>query len=103
MATIRENNAPNPVRSDHTHSDPTTMLGGNEKAPMLVRVTAHRERIEQAVSDLESEKFELLSRLEHLHRQFYALEQGFNVQIADIEQTLKLYENGLNSVPMQKH
>jgi hypothetical protein len=55
------------------------------------------------VRELESEKFELVARLDHLRRQFEAVENGIHLQIADVEDTLRLYENGLNSVPLGPH
>jgi predicted RNase H-like nuclease (RuvC/YqgF family) len=65
------------------------------------RVSAHRSRLSQIVKELESEKFELTARLEQLRKQADAVDQGFNQQIEDVEATLRLYEHGLNSVPVR--
>ena len=82
-------------------TDMVTTEVTKETAPMVHRVSAHRSRLSQIVKELESERFELRSRLEQLRRQADAVDQGFSHQIADIEATLKLYENGLNSVPIR--
>lgn len=67
-------------------------------APMVQRLSTHRDRIDLAIKELESERFELISRRDHLRRQAEAVEAGFALHIEDIELTLKLYEGGLNSV-----
>ena len=59
---------------------------------------AHRDRIDLAVKELESERFELLSRRDLVRRQAEAVEQGLSMHIADIEATMRLYEAGLNSL-----
>ncbi len=69
-----------------------------ETAPMVGRLATHRDRIDLAIKELESERFELISRRDHLRRQAEAVEIGFNMHITDIEATLALYEGGLNSV-----
>jgi hypothetical protein len=69
-----------------------------QAAPMVQRLASHRDRIDLAVKELESERFDLLSRRDLLQRQFEAVEQGLNMHIQDIEATMRLYENGLNSV-----
>lgn len=69
-----------------------------QSAPMVQRLATHRDRIDLAVKELESERFELISRRDMLRRQFEAVEAGLNMHIEDIEATLKLYEGGLNSI-----
>lgn len=68
-----------------------------QSAPMVQRLATHRDRIDLAVKELESERFELISRRDMLRRQFEAVESGLNMHLEDIEATLKLYEGGLNS------
>lgn len=76
------------------------MAASRETAPMVGRLATHRDRIDLAIKELESERFELISRRDHLRRQAEAVEAGFAMHIEDIEATLKLYEGGLNSVPV---
>ncbi len=70
----------------------------NETAPMVQRLAAHRDRIDMAVKELESERFELLSRRDLVRRQAEAVEAGLTIHIEDIEATMRLYEAGLNSL-----
>jgi len=70
--------------------------------PMVQRLSSHRDRIDLAVKELESERFELISRRDHLRRQAEALEQGFAMHLEDIEATLRLYEGGLNTIAMSE-
>ena len=72
-----------------------------QTAPMVQRLAAHRHRIDLAVKELESERFDLLSRRDLLRRQFEAVEQGLNMHLEDIEATMRLCENGLNTLPVQ--
>lgn len=69
-----------------------------QTAPMVQRLAAHRDRIDLAVKELESERFELLSRRDLVRRQAEAVEQGLTMHIEDIEATMRLYESGLNSL-----
>lgn len=68
-----------------------------QAAPMVQRLATHRDRIDLAVKELESERFDLISRRDLLRRQVEAVEQGLNMHIEDIESTMRLYENGLNT------
>lgn len=70
-----------------------------QTAPMVQRLATHRDRIDMAIKELESERFELLSRRDLMRRQAEAVEQGLNMHIDDIEATMKLYESGINSLP----
>jgi predicted nucleic acid-binding Zn-ribbon protein len=87
------------VDADHQQAETAIMEAAKQTAPMVQRLATHRDRIDLAVKELESERFELLSRRDHLRRQAEAVEQGFAIHIEDIEATLKMYEGGLNSVP----
>ncbi|MBD8065887.1 hypothetical protein IC608_10405 [Devosia sp. PTR5] len=69
-----------------------------QAAPMVQRLSTHRDRFDLAIKELESERFELLSRRDHLRRQAEAVEQGFAIHLEDIENTLKMYEGGINSL-----
>ena len=69
-----------------------------QTAPMVQRLASHRDRIDLAIKELESERFELLSRRDLLRRQAEAVDNGFTMHINDIEATMKLYEGGLNSL-----
>lgn len=70
-----------------------------QAAPMVQRLATHRDRIDMAVKELESERFELISRRDLLRRQVEAVEQGLAMHLEDIEATMRLYENGLNTLP----
>lgn len=70
-----------------------------QTAPMVQRLATHRDRIDLAIKELESERFELLSRRDLMRRQAEAVEQGLNMHIQDIEATMQLYESGINSLP----
>lgn len=67
--------------------------------PMVQRLAAHRDHIDLAVKELESERFELISRRDSFRRQAEAVEHGYSMHIEDVEATLKLYEGGLNGLP----
>jgi excinuclease UvrABC nuclease subunit len=69
-------------------------------APLVQRLGTHRDRIDLAIKELESERFDLLSRRDLMRRQAEAVEQGLNLHLQDIEATLKLYESGINSVAL---
>ncbi|KKB07793.1 hypothetical protein [Devosia chinhatensis] len=70
-----------------------------QTAPMVQRLATHRDRIDLAIKELESERFELISRRDLMRRQADAVEQGLNMHIEDIEATMRLYEAGINSLP----
>lgn len=71
-----------------------------QAAPMVQRLATHRDRIDLAVKELESERFDLISRRDLLRRQVEAVEQGINMHIEDIEATMRLYEGGLHALPV---
>ena len=70
-----------------------------QQAPMVQRFASHRDRIDLAIKELESERFDLISRRDNVRRQAEAVEQGLTMHIEDIEATMRLYEQGLNSIP----
>lgn len=70
-----------------------------QTAPMVQRLASHRDRIDLIVKELESERFELISRRDLLRRQVEAVEQGISMHLEDIEATMRLYEGGLNTLP----
>lgn len=89
------------VEGDHLEAEAAIIEASKQAAPMVQRLSTHRDRIDLAIKELESERFELISRRDHLRRQAEAVEQGFSMHIEDIEATLKLYERGLNSIEVQ--
>jgi hypothetical protein len=101
MAVMRQSDEPNSTQTENSPANSEITEAGREAAPMLKRASVHRDRIGQAIRELESERSELLARLEHLRRGFDAAEQGLAHQIDDVEATLKLYEHGLNSVALR--
>jgi len=70
-----------------------------QSAPLVQRLATHRDRVDLALKELESERFELISRRDLLRRQVEAVEQGLAMHIEDIEATMRLYESGLNAQP----
>ncbi len=86
------------VEEEHQQAETAIMEAAKQTAPTVQRLSSHRERIDLAIKELESERFEMISRRDHLRRQAEALEQGFALHLNDIESTLKMYEDGLNSV-----
>lgn len=89
------------VDADHQQAEAALVEAVKQTAPMVQRLSAHRDRIDLAVKELESERFELILRRDNLRRQAEAVEQGFSMHIDDIEATMKLYEGGLNTVALQ--
>lgn len=81
------------VRSEA--AKPTT---AGAKTPMVQRRSSHRERIDLAIRELQSERLDLVSRRDQLRRQTEAFERGFARHLDDIEATLKLYQDGLTSL-----
>lgn len=69
-----------------------------QTAPMVQRLATHRDRIDLAVKELESERFDLISRRDLLRRQAEAVEAGLTMHIEDIEATMNLYATGMNSL-----
>lgn len=84
--------------ADLTAAEATFAEATKQSAPMVQRLASHRDGMAQAVKELESERFDLISRRDLLRRQFEAVEQGLTVHIDDVEATLRLYEAGLNSL-----
>jgi hypothetical protein len=98
--TTRAKTALKIVDADHQHMEEAILEASKQAAPMVQRLAIHRDRIDLAIKELESERFELISRRDLLRRQAEAVDHGFSVHIEDIEATLKLYEGGLNSIPV---
>jgi predicted RNase H-like nuclease (RuvC/YqgF family) len=89
------------VDADHQQAEAALIEAVKQTSPMVQRLSTHRDRIDLAVKELESERFELISRRDSLRRQAEAVEQGFSMHIDDIEATIKLYEGGFNTVALQ--
>jgi predicted nucleic acid-binding Zn-ribbon protein len=88
------------VDAEHAEAEAAIVDAAKQPAPMVQRLSTHRDRIDLAVKELESERFEIISRRDHLRRQAEAVEQGYAMHLADIESTLKLYESGFNSLSL---
>ena len=102
MTTSRAKTALKIVQPELEQMEAIMQDAAKQAAPMVQRLASHRDRIDLAVKELESERFDLLSRRDLLRRQFEAVEQGLNMHIEDIEATMRLYEGGLNSLPAQQ-
>ena len=98
MVMLADTQVPTARNEDHGPENAATQ-DPLEAAPMVQRIGAHRDRIYMAVLELESEKFELQARRDHVRQQFEAVERGLALHIQDIEATLALYEAGVNSLP----
>ena len=98
---MRPNTQLEVVENDPQLSEAEILEASKQTAPMVQRFATHRDRIDLAIKELESERFELISRRDHLRRQAEAVEQGFAMHIDDIEATLKLYEGGLNAIAVK--
>jgi hypothetical protein len=70
-----------------------------QTAPMVQRLAVHRDRIDLALKELESERFDLISRRDLVRRQYEAVDRALSIHIEDIEATMRLYEGGLNALP----
>ena len=89
------------VESDQEQAVEALVAAAKQSAPMVQRLATHRDRIDLAIKELESERFEIISQRDHLRRQSEAVENGFAMHLADIEATLTLYEQGLNSTELK--
>jgi hypothetical protein len=85
------------VQPDTEQMEAALAEAAKQVAPMVQRLSSHRDRIDLAIKELESERFDLISRRDLLRRQADAIEEGLNMHIQDIEATMRLYENGTNS------
>lgn len=97
--SVRSKTALKIVHPELEHMEAVMHDASKQTAPMVQRLASHRDRIDLTVKELESERFDLLTRRDLLRRQFEAVEQGLTMHIEDIESTMRLYENGLNSLP----
>lgn len=86
------------VNSEHEEATAAILEAAKQPAPMVQRLASHRDRFDLAIKELESERFEIISRRDHLRRQIEAVEAGFAMHLDDIEATLKMYEGGMNSL-----
>lgn len=94
--------ARSPLKVVGTDTDEAAFLDATASAtaPMIQRLAAHRDRIAQSVKELESERFDLISRRDLVQRQADALVSGLNMHLADIDATIALYEGGMNALPI---
>lgn len=98
---MREKTELKVVDADHEQAIAAVVDASKQVAPMVQRLATHRDRIDLAIKELESERFEIISQRDHLRRQAEAVENGFAMHLEDIEATLKLYEEGLNTVEVR--
>jgi len=100
--TVRSKTSLKIVQPELEQMETLMQDAAKQAAPMVQRLATHRDRIDLAVKELESERFDLLSRRDLLRRQYEAVEQGLVMHIDDIEKTMKMYENGLNSLAVSE-
>lgn len=98
MSSMRSKTSLKIVQPEVEQMETALQEAAKVAAPIVQRLASHRDRIDMAVKELESERFDMISRRDLLRRQFETLEQGLTMHIEDIESTLRLYENGLNAV-----
>jgi hypothetical protein len=96
--TVRSKTALKIVQPEIEEMEAVLQDAAKQSAPMVQRLASHRDKIDLAVKELESERFDLISRRDLLRRQAEAVEAGLNMHIEDIEATMRLYEGGLNSL-----
>ncbi|MDB5612750.1 MAG: hypothetical protein JWQ22_403 [Devosia sp.] len=99
--TVRQKTSLKIVQPELEQMESVLQEAAKQTAPMVQRLATHRDRIDMALKELESERFELLSRRDLFRRQAEAVEQGLTMHIEDIQATMNLYENGFQSLPSQ--
>jgi len=98
--TMRSKTALKIVQPEIEHMEAVMQDAAKQAAPMVQRLAVHRDRIDLAVKELESERFDLISRRDLMRRQAEAVDHALTIHIDDIEATMRLYEGGLNSLPV---
>ena len=96
--TVRNKTALKIVQPELEQMEAVIQEAAKQSAPMVQRLASHRDRIDMAIKELESERFEMLSRREMFRRQAEAVEAGLTMHIDDIEATMRLYEGGIQSL-----
>ena len=86
------------VDNDHEAAAAAIVEASKQAIPLVQRLASHRDRFDLAIKELESERFELLSRRDHLRRLAEAVERGLATHLEDIDATLRMYEGGINSL-----
>lgn len=99
--TVRSKTALKIVQPEIEQMEAVIQEAAKQSAPMVQRLASHRDRIDLAIKELESERFELLSRRDMFRRQAEAVEAGLTMHIDDIEATMRLYEGGIQSLSTQ--
>ncbi|KKC31644.1 hypothetical protein [Devosia psychrophila] len=97
--TVRQKTSLKIVQPELEQMETVLQEAAKQSAPMVQRLATHRDRIDMVLKELESERFELLSRRDMFRRQAEAVEQGLTMHIDDIEATMNLYEGGFQSLP----
>ena len=96
--TVRNKTALKIVQPELEQMEAVIQEAAKQSAPMVQRLSTHRDRIDLAIKELESERFEMLSRRDMFRRQAEAVEAGLTMHIDDIEATMRLYEGGIQSL-----
>lgn len=96
--TVRNKTALKIVQPELEQMEAVIQEAAKQSAPMVQRLSTHRDRIDLAIKELESERFEMLSRRDMFRRQAEAVEAGLTMHIEDIEATMRLYEGGIQSL-----
>lgn len=96
--TVRNKTSLKIVQPELEQMEAVIQDAAKQAAPMVQRLASHRDRIDMAIKELESERFELLSRRDMFRRQAEAVEAGLTMHIDDIEATMRLYEGGIQSL-----
>ena len=99
--TVRNKTSLKIVQPELEQMEAVIQEAAKQSAPMVQRLASHRDRIDMAIKELESERFELLSRRDMFRRQAEAVEAGLTMHIDDIEATMRLYEGGIQSLPTE--
>jgi len=89
------------VVQDHlTEAEASFVEAAKQTAPMVQRLATHRDRLDLALKELDSERSALVSRRDLFRRQAAAVEEGLTLHIDDIEATMNMYVAGLASLPV---
>ncbi|HEY8576954.1 MAG TPA: hypothetical protein VIL88_11510 [Devosia sp.] len=94
--TARDKSGLSEDRPAIRQADAGVAAASRQPAPIVQRLSSHRDRVNLAIKGLRAEHKDLISKRDELRRHTEALERGFAHHLEDIEATLSLYESGLN-------
>lgn len=99
--TTRNKTALKIVGPDLDQLEAVVVEAAQQTAPMVARFHSHRDQVEVSRNALMRERGDLEDRRELLRRQWEAADAGLAAHISDIDQSISLYEFGLNATTPQ--